>query len=72
MPGIGARGLVVAGDADADAVRRWGQVFAIVNTAVVGFVVGGRWRWYVIGEGALAAGLANRSHSEHGCGEYFT
>ena len=71
MPGIGARGLVVAEDADADAVK-WGQVVVIVNIAVVGFVVGGIWRWYVIGEGTLAAGLANRSYSEHGCGEHFT
>ena len=40
----------------------------IVNGAVVGLMVGGIWRWYVCGKGDLAAGLANESHSEHGCG----
>lgn len=45
MPGIGAKGLLPAEDADADAVRRWGKVVVIMDRAVVVFVVGGVWRW---------------------------
>ena len=45
-------------------------MFVIVDGAMVGLLMGGIWRWYVFGEGAIAAGLAKESHSVHGCGKY--